>query len=124
MLGLALAPLFDGGGPVIHGPPPPPPPALPAGLSLLVVALTGLAILWWLVRRFGRGAKHAARIGLFGVALGNALMDLAAVMQPDRPRVVEIVRLHEGRQAGSGATSAVEDSRREAARGRHNRPLE
>lgn len=104
MLGLALgwlAPLFDDRGPSIQGPPPTPPPALPTGLSSLVVALTALALLWWLVRwaarRFGAGAKHAARIGLFGAAIGNALMDLAALMQPDRPRVVEIERLREAR---------------------------
>lgn len=107
MLGLALgwlAPLFDDRGPSIQGPPPPPPPALPMGLSSLVVALTALAITWWLVRwaarRFGMGAKHAARIGLFGAAIGNALMDLAALMQPDRPRVVEIERVRETRAEG------------------------
>lgn len=107
MLGLAigwLAPLFDDRGPSIQGPPPPPPPGLPMGLSSLVVALTALAIVWWLVRwaarRFGAGAKQAARIGLFGAAIGNALMDLAAVIQPDRPRVVEIQRLREARPEG------------------------
>jgi hypothetical protein len=71
------------------------------GLSSLVVALTVLAMTWWLVRwaarRLGARAKHAARIGLFGAAIGNALMDLAALMQPDRPRAVEIERLREAR---------------------------
>jgi len=137
MLGLALgwlAPLFDDRGPSIQGPPPPPPPALPMGLSSLVVALTALAITWWLVRwaarRFGMGAKHAARIGLFGAAIGNALMDLAALMQPDRPRVVEIERVREAppsrpptasgdpdrpqrpvqREVGEGAADVVRDA--------------
>jgi hypothetical protein len=117
MLGLALgwlAPLFDDRGPSIQGPPPPPPPGLPAGLSSLVVALTALAILWWLVRwaarRFGAGAKHAARIGLFGAAIGNALMDLAALMQPDRPRVVEIERLREARASRPPRSSGDPDA--------------
>lgn len=102
MLGLALEwvrPLFDGQGPTIEGPPPPPPPPLPPGLATVVVVLTAFAMLCgmlrWASRRFGVGARHAARIGLLSGAIGNALMDLAAVMQPDRPRMEEIQQLRQ-----------------------------
>jgi hypothetical protein len=96
--------------PVITGPPPPPPAGAPLGLGLPIVVLTGLAIVWWIARRFTKaGTLRAARIGAFGAAIGNALMDLAAIMQPDRPSVVEIQRASdEGRRrtdAGDGDES-------------------
>ncbi len=87
--------MFAGSGPVIHGPPPPPPPPLPPGLSALVFALTLIAMLWWLLHRFGSRGRKAARIGLFGAAIGCALMELASVMQPDRPTMMEIQRVRE-----------------------------
>lgn len=79
---------------VITGPPPPPPAAAPMGLGVPVVALTLLAFVWWFARRFTKaGTQRALRIGAFGAAIGNALMDLAAIMQPDRASVVELERL-------------------------------
>ena len=95
--------------PVITGPPPPPPAGAPLGLGLPIVVLTGLAIVWWFARRLTKaGTLRAARIGAFGAAIGNALMDLAAIMQPDRPSVVEI---EQARDEGRRRTNAGDDDK-------------
>lgn len=81
--------------PVITGPPPPPPAGAPLGLGPPVIVLTLVAMVWWVAQRFTKaGTMRALRIGAFGAAIGNALMDLAAIMQPDRASVVEMEALH------------------------------
>ncbi len=99
MLGRLASLLASIPDPLITGPPPPPVDA-PLGLGAPIVILTLLALVWTIARRFTKaGTLRAARVGVFGAAIGNALMDLAAIMQPDRPRVVEIQQvLEEGRR--------------------------
>lgn len=85
--------------PVVTGPPPPPPPGAPLGIAIPIVALTLLAITWWIAKRLTRpGSLRMARIGVFGAAIGNALMDLGAILQPDRPSAVEIQRARQATQ--------------------------
>jgi hypothetical protein len=89
-----IEPIITAHEPVVHGPPPPPPP--PAGLGVLPFVLIALSFAWWLARRWSRpGTKRAARVAAFGLAIGNALVDIAAMMQPDRPTSAEIQRAHE-----------------------------
>jgi hypothetical protein len=93
--------------PTVEGPPSPLPPSVPIGLSIPVVLLVLLTLGWWLSRRRVRAESgRLARIGVFGVAIGNALFELAAVFQPDRPRVELIQRLREERPS-----DAVSDAR-------------
>lgn len=93
--------------PMIKGPPPPLPPVIPLGLGLPIAGLGVLALLWWVVRRWSHpGTKRWARNAAFGVAIGNALLEIASVLQPDRPQVEIIVQLGEEREA-----SAVGDGR-------------
>ncbi len=89
----AWEPLFDAVEPVVKGPPPTPPDSAPLGIAAIVVALTFGLLAYRLLRSRLRGrAGRLARIGAFGVAIGNALVDLASMLQPDRPAVVEIER--------------------------------
>ncbi len=111
----AIAPLFDAVGPVVRGSPPPPPPSLPPGIAGLVVALTIVGIVWSIAKRLaGRRAARFLRVSAFGAVIGNALMDLASVLQPDRPAVVEVQREDGARRVRlrGAAYSAGEDERR------------
>jgi hypothetical protein len=84
--------------PAVEGPPSPLPPAVPIELSILVILLVLVSLVWWLSRRRVRAESgRLARIGVFGVAIGNALLEMAAFFQPDRPRVELIERLREER---------------------------
>lgn len=105
---LWLGPLFEYHEVVVRGPPPPPPPpALPLGFAAHVLLLGVLAMLWWIARRrVVVGTRRAARIAAFGLAIGNALVDLSAVLQPDRPTSAQIERVREQRPV-----SAVGDRR-------------
>ncbi|MBX7083911.1 MAG: hypothetical protein K1X88_32170 [Nannocystaceae bacterium] len=115
----AIGPLFESGGPTVQGPPPPPSDSLPPGLAGLVVALTILAIAVRLLARVaGPRLGRFARISAFGAVVGNALMELAAVLQPDRPAVVEIER---ARNHGRDDADAGDDPRDDEARARHRR---
>ena len=108
MLGLLtlVAPTFAQQ-PAVEGPPPPLPPSVPIGLSIPVVLFVLISLVWWLSRHRVRAESgRLARIGVFGVAIGNALFELAAFFQPDRPRVELIQRLSEERPS-----DAVGDAR-------------
>lgn len=98
--------------PAVEGPPSPLPPTVPIGLSIPVVLLVLLSLGWWISRRRVRAESgRLARIGVFGVAIGNALLEIASLLQPDRPRVELIQRLREERPS-----DAVGDARDPPAR--------
>ena len=89
-----IEPIITAHEPVVLGPPPPPPP--PAGLGVLPLVLIALSFAWWLARQWSKpGTKRAARVAAFGVAIGNALVDIAAMLQPERPTAAEIQRVRE-----------------------------
>lgn len=101
--------------PAVEGPPSPLPPSVPIGLSIPVVLLVLLSLGWWLSRRRVRAESgRLARIGVFGVAIGNALFEIAAFFQPDRPRVELVQRLREDRPSDT-----VGDARDPPPRVRH-----
>jgi hypothetical protein len=63
---------------------------------VLPFVLIALSFAWWLARRWSKpGTKRAARVAAFGIALGNALVDIAAMLQPERPTAAEIQRVRE-----------------------------
>jgi hypothetical protein len=100
---------------VITGPPPPPPVPAPMGLGVPIVVLTLVALAWSIGRRFTKaGTQRALRIGAFGAAIGNALMDIAAILQPDRPSVVEIERVRGDARAPDDEGDGRSTSRRRA----------
>ncbi|MGH1347964.1 MAG: hypothetical protein ACRBN8_40795 [Nannocystales bacterium] len=65
--------------------PPPPDPLGPLAsmVAILAVLLVAVAIL----RRLLRGRRGAETLFAFSVGLGNALMEVGAMLQPDRPKV-------------------------------------
>src|SRR5262245_51780431 len=82
--------------PIVRAPPPPSGP----GFGTLGATIVLLTIAAFVARRFAkRGTKRAARLAAFSVAVGNALLDLAAMLQPDRPRAAEILKVKEQRAA-------------------------
>lgn len=88
--------------PAIEGPPPPLPPAVPLGVGLPIISLCVLALVWWVIRRWSRpGTRSWARNAAFGVAIGNALLDIESMLQPDRPRVEDIQRIEDERPSSS-----------------------
>jgi succinate dehydrogenase/fumarate reductase flavoprotein subunit len=95
----ALEPIITELEPVVRGPPPPPPP--PAGLGWLPFLFLALSFAWWIARKWTRpGTKRAARVVVFGAAIGNALRDVAAMLQPERATAAEIQRIRETPKAG------------------------
>jgi hypothetical protein len=94
MLFAWIEPIITAHEPMVRGPPPPPPPA--PGLGWLPFLLLALSLAWWLARKWSQpGTKRAARVAAFGVAIGNALIDIAAMLQPERPTAAEIQRVRE-----------------------------
>src|SRR5688500_5358633 len=90
----ALEPIITAPEPALRGPPPPPPP--PAGLGVLPVVLIGLSFARCIARQWSQpGTKRAARVAVFGAAIGNALLDIAAMLQPDRPTAAVFQRIRE-----------------------------
>lgn len=65
---------------------PPPPDPLGALASVLAI-LAVLLIVSVLLRRLLRGRRGAETVFAFSVGLGNALMEVGAMLQPDRPKV-------------------------------------
>lgn len=61
-----------------------------------ILAIAGLLCILLLiaaaVRRALRGRAGSARLFAFSVSVGNALMDVAAIVQPDRPNVESLER--------------------------------
>ena len=87
-------------------------PAAPqaGGIVALVAILSVLLVLAVAIRRALRGRTATARLFAFSVSVGNALMDVAAVLQPDRPSVES---LEKGRTIGTESAhgAAVGDGR-------------
>lgn len=65
--------------------PPPPEPLGP--LASVVGALAVLLIVTVILRRLLRGRRGAETVFAFSVGLGNALMEVGAMLQPDRPKI-------------------------------------
>lgn len=65
--------------------PPPPDPLGPLAPILGVLAV--LLIVTVILRRLLRGRRGADTVFAFSVGLGNALMEVGAMLQPDRPKV-------------------------------------
>lgn len=91
MLGLALVEPTA----VVRGPMPPPAEGFYAAAPVVLVLL--LVSLWVLIRRRRVRADSRRRGGVMAsfalsVALGNALVDLAAVFEPDRPVAMAMER--------------------------------
>ncbi len=72
------------------------PPPEPGGLFSVVAVLCGLLILAVVLRRALRGKRGARGLFAFSVGVGNALMDLAGVLQPDRANVESIQKAEIG----------------------------
>jgi hypothetical protein len=70
--------------------PPPPDPIGP--LASLIGGLGVLLIVAVLLRQFLRGRRGASTMFAFTVGIGNALMELGAMLQPDRPKVVVVCK--------------------------------
>lgn len=86
------------GGPVIERGPLPPPETGLMGLGVWVLALGSTALIIWAYARIRKrrpGESQGFRRLRGGAAVGNALMDLNAMLQADRPAAVEIQRLEE-----------------------------
>lgn len=86
------------GGPVVErGPLPPPEPGL-MGLGVWVLALGSMALIIWAYARIRKrrpGEPQGFRQLRGGAAVGNAFMDLNAMLQADRPVAAEIQKLEE-----------------------------
>lgn len=83
--------------------PPPPDPLGPIGSVVGGLAL--LLIIAVLLRRLFRGRRGAETFFAFSVGLGNALMEVGAMLQPDRPKVTvssEKSTPSEGEDQGAG----------------------
>ncbi len=65
--------------------PPPPDPLGP--LVSVVGGLAVLLVVTVVLRRLFRGSRGAETLFAFSVGLGNALMEIGAMLQPDRPKV-------------------------------------
>ena len=70
--------------------PPPPDPLGP--VASIVGALGLLLIVTVLLRRLLRGRRGASTVFAFSVGVGNALMEVGAMLQPDRPKVVVVAK--------------------------------
>lgn len=74
--------------------PPPPDPLGP--VASIIGALGLLLIVTVVLRRVLRGRKGAATMFAFSVGVGNALMELGALLQPDRPKVMVVAKKDDG----------------------------
>lgn len=67
-------------------------------LGGLAMGIMAASLIWWAFRRMrGRHRRYddGPRMSMGGVSVGNALFELNAALQPDRPNVETIMRLEE-----------------------------
>ncbi|MCR9159955.1 MAG: hypothetical protein ACE37F_32430 [Nannocystaceae bacterium] len=78
-----------------------PPPPDPLGPIASVIGVLGLLLIASvLLRRLLRGRRGAATVLSLSVGVGNALMEVGAMLQPDRPKVVVVCKAKEASADG------------------------
>lgn len=90
------------------------PPPAPGGALSLLAGLSVLFVAVVLLRRLLRGKRGSTQVFALSVSVGNALLDLAGMLQPDRANVESIEK------AQSPGENAAYDE--DVADGRRPRP--
>ncbi len=89
-----------------------------SGLFIIITALSVLLIVLAVLRRLLSGTRGAKALFSLSVGVGNALMDVASLLQPDRPAVESLEksrstgeRAARSASVGDGRPPDQEDSR-------------